>query len=325
MVSVNVMTAARNIGILFCVGLMLEGAWPDALRRYFPLYWYASIFYCFSLGNTITFFNAHGSIFDLMLFVGSFALLALLVDSTMFVVSALLSISLSWLGWKLLLGFAPWHNFDQSMAGGFGFLFLLTLGSFLFGRAREQHLQQRMLWNRTASGILGHDVRNVVNMFGGAGHIMTQMFGQDKVTKNAKGERGYWIPETQGAFFSEYAPKMVERSQDVGEEIGELSSFLEGQVAGMFEQKEVSMRAAAEAAIHRLEEKMFDVKVTIAGKKDFTPQVVSGVFPNVFANLIANAVNHGKASEVVVTIDASVRHRTRQRQRHPRRHLAAHL
>ena len=98
---------------------------------------------------------------------------------------------------------------------------------------------------------------------------------------------------------------MIDRSSMASKEIANFTSFIEHQVAGMLEQEKVSIRAAAEEAIHKLQDKMpASVKMKVVGKKDFAPQVLAGVLPNVFYNLIRNATSHGRASQVEVRIDA---------------------
>ena len=300
----NFMAGVHVVGITLCVGLMLEGIWPDRLKPYFALYWFFTIFYCLSFGSTLAFLREHGDMMAVMRWILNFIFLLVLVDSMSF-------ITLACLGPVLAMGlwYAVFRSVPSDLLGSIGLpgIYLLCgllAAVLLFKSSREQHASQRFDWNRAASSALGHDLRHTVGMLGGVGRALDNAFKVSESMTNAKGEKGYWMPEEQAAFLESFSEKMIERGAMAGREIQDFSDFIKSQVVGIFEQKKTGMRAAAGEAIHKLEDKMPPtVKMKISGKKDFSPKVLSGVFSNVFYNLLWNAATHGKASQIEIRID----------------------
>ena len=299
----NFMAGIHLIGITLCVGLMLEGIWPDRLKPYFALYWFFALFYCLSFGSTLAFLRTHGDTIAVGKLIANFMLLAFLVDSTSFITLTCLGSGLAMVSWYVVCSSIPSDLLDSvGLIGGYLFSILLV-AVLLFKSSKEQYASQRLSWNRTASSALGHDLRTTVGMLGGAGNALSNAFKIGKSKINEQGEEGYWIPKRQATFFEHFSAQMIARGKMAEKEIQGFSSFIKGQVLGVFDQKKTSMRAAAEEAIRKLAQKMPKVKMTVLGKKDLNPKVLSGIFSNVFSNLLWNAATHGKASEIEVRID----------------------
>ena len=74
------------VGIVLCVGLILQQWWSDRLQPYLPLYWLFTLFYCLPLGVTLTFLSSSQQWVNLPFWVGSVVLLAFLVDSGAFLI-----------------------------------------------------------------------------------------------------------------------------------------------------------------------------------------------------------------------------------------------
>ncbi len=304
----NFMAGVHAIGITLCVGLMLEGIWPNRFKSYFPLYWFFTLFYCLSFGSTLAFLRAHEGVVNAALWLGSFMLLAMLVDSTTFLSLGLLGSGIAFGGYYMLNGALPadlWHHDTSVMAALM--LALLTVGVLLFARSREQHASARLDWNRTASSILGHDLRLTVQMLSGVGHAINQAFQTSETIQNPQGKEGYWIDGAKAKFLEEFGTKLIEKSNEAKDDIKRFLDFMKQQVMGWLEQKKMSMHKTAQDVIHKMEDKYANsMKMNISCKKDFEANVFS-VFPNVISNLLKNAANHGQATKFDIVIDGEKR------------------
>jgi len=305
----NFMAGIHFVGITLCCGLMLQGIWPARLKPYFPLYWFVSLFYCLPFGGTLAFFFMHNSVFDMIGWVASFTILAFLVDSASFLLLSSLGIMLSVGLWRIFWGVYPIDTYGDFVTGGVGSLCALTLGVVLFGRGKEARTNERLYWNRIASSILGHDLRDSTQMLGGAGNILEKTFEIGEPSTNGKGEKGYWLPFAQSQFLAQFSGDMSKKAASTRKEISNFLAFIQHQIMGTFEQEAVSMRAMAEEGMEKIATKIKSsrIKLTLEAKKDFEAKVLAGIFPNVIFNLLMNATTHGKASKITITIDGNTR------------------
>ena len=305
----NFMAAIHVVGITLCCGLMLQGIWPARLKPYFPLYWFVSLFYCLPFGGTLAFFFMHGNAFDSILWSASFVLLAFLVDSTSFGVLSFLGVVCALGIWYLFFGSMPIQSYNDLLILSIGFVSMIVVSVFLFGRSKETRMKERLYWNRVASSILGHDLRGSTQMLGGAGNILERTFEIGEPSTNSKGEKGYWLPFAQSQFLAEFSGDMTKKAVSARKEISNFLAFIQHQVMGTFEQEGVSMRSMVEEGVGKIEAKLNSahVKLMFEVPTDFEAKVLAGIFPNVIFNLLMNAATHGKASEVTITINGDAR------------------
>ena len=303
----NFMAGIHMIGVTLCVGLMLEGIWAARLKPYFALYWFFTVFYCLSFGSTLAFLRSHGDTMAVIKWMVNFILLAFLIDSMSFITLSCLGSGLAMASWYVVFGGLPSDLLGSvGLPGGY-FLFGLLVAVLLFESSREQYSSQRLDWNRTASGILGHDLRLTVQMLNGVGNVLNNTFKTAESITNSQGKQGYWIEKEQTKFLDGFGTKLIEKSKEARDDIKRFIDFMEQQVMGWLEQEKVSMHKVAQDVIHKMEDKYASsMEMTISCQKDFEANVFS-VFPNVIANLLKNASKHGKATKFDIKIDGEKR------------------
>jgi signal transduction histidine kinase len=307
--SPNLMASIQFIGVILCIGLMLQGVWPSTLKLYFPLYWFVSLFFCLPFGGTLFFLQTHEGVWHAALFVAAFLFLSAIVDVKTWCALSSMGITSATLFYRVLKGTFPQDLFLHA-ANQMAVLLLVILfiALFLFQRNKEAHLNGRLYWNRTASSILGHDLRSTVQILKGAGTILSTAFEQGEAVRNKAGEEGIFVGKKEADFLQDYSQTMIKKAEVASGEITSFGKFIKNQVLGILEQEEVSVLQAAREGLRRMEDRLpAHIKVHITGKEDFSAQVVAGVLPNLFYNLIANAISHGKASEVTITIDKATK------------------
>ncbi|MEM7362313.1 MAG: sodium:solute symporter family protein, partial [Bacteroidota bacterium] len=198
------MAAIRGIGITLCVGLMLEGIWSKGLRPYFPMYWFLTLWYCLSFASSLTFLQSQQSAMSIALWVGSFVILAALVDSSTFLVLSTLGSALALGGWRVVYGRLPedlWKEKHINPGIFIAFIVLVFIVSrLIFVRRREEYNDKRLEWNRIAAGILAHDLRGTVHMLDGSGKTLQNAFKEGEEMNNKEGKEGYHLLKGRSLF-----------------------------------------------------------------------------------------------------------------------------
>lgn len=126
------------VGVSLCVGLMLEGVWPYRLKRYFPVYWFTTLFLCLPVGATLTFLRSNEGYANIF-FIGSFVLLAFLVSSRTFFWMTFLGSLLAWGGWYSFNGSFPEGLWNENYVRGYIELAILLLCVLFFGHYFETY------------------------------------------------------------------------------------------------------------------------------------------------------------------------------------------
>lgn len=294
------------VGIALSVGLLVEGIWWKRLVTYLPMYWFAVLFYTLPFFGTFSFFQSQSGLMDGALWLISFVVLAFLVDSATFFVLSILGVGLAYVVSYAALGGLSATLFGRSNSAFAICWVALLIVVFLFGRAREAHMGKRLVWNRIASGMLGHDLRMSAQILDGAGHVIDNAFKEAKKTTDDKGEKGRYLPKEHADFLADFSKEMITQAVYARKDITNFLHFMESQILGSFEQEEISMRDTIEDAVNRVSRQIME-RVEIVGSEDFKAKVLTGVFPNVISNLLKNASVHGKAEKIEIKIDETKR------------------
>lgn len=290
----NFIAGVHLVGIMLCCGLMMEGIWPDRLKRYFALYWFITVFYCLPLGSTLSLLCGHQGAVDTMLWLSSFILLASVVDSGGFFVLGMLGTGLAFAGWRFVMGALPpdlWTN--QFNIASIGCLVVVIISVLFFGRTKGNYMGGRLYWNCVASNSLGHELRGSLQMLDSIGRMLEKSF-----------KEGDKIPKEQQEFLSAFYKTMIDKAEKGKKEITRFTKLIEQQVFGVFEKQEVGIRMMVEEGISKVADKYAGtLEVDVSCEKDFEAKLLPGIFPNVMSNLLSNAFIHGRASRVNIKID----------------------
>ena len=298
----------HGIGILLCIGFMLEWSWPARLRPYYALYWFFTLFYCLPFSSTLLFLRAHECMWVVVQWVTMFMFLSFLVDSSLFVIlglSGMLSALVVW--WVRGRGF-PEDVFGKTGAVGIYGIVLIWIFVLLFQRKKENYTQEKLYWNRITTNNLAHEITNPLQMLHGIGNVLRIAFAEGRRVKDPEGERGFFIQERQYKFLNRFSKRIIEKSKEAQEDLTHFTKFIEQQILGIFEEHSVSIYAYVKEGIRRVSAQYLDkVAVELTYMEDFKAKVLSSVFPNVIASLISNAYHHGHASLVKVKVDGKQR------------------
>ena len=298
-----VMAGIRGIGVTLCVGLMLEGIWSKSIKRYFPLYWFFTLWYCLSFAGSLNFLQNYMSPLGIGQWIVSFVILASLVDSTTFVSLSASGIGLALGGWYLVNGTILSEIYGITPIYVFVGILMSLL---LFNRQREKHTEKRLEWNRIAGGMLAHDLRGTVQMLRGSGITLDNAFKEGGAMKNTKGEEGYHLLQKRALFLKNFSQDMVQKANFARRDITGFLDFMKSQILGEFEQATISMKEATQESVDKVSSQIAK-SVKVICPQDFKAKTLPGVFPNVISNLLKNASMHGRAKAIEIKIDAKKR------------------
>ncbi|MEM7361832.1 MAG: ATP-binding protein [Bacteroidota bacterium] len=297
------MTTVRGIGIILCVGLMLEGIWLKDLKPYFPMYWFFTLWYCLPFSGSLTFLQNHGTSLYMGQWMLTFIILGALVDSTTFITLSITGISVALGVWYLL------HSTIPSQVYNFTPLYIfvgISLSILLFFRRREMYNKKRLEWNHIAGGMLARDLRGTVQMLHGSGLILENAFKEGKQMKGINGKEGYHLLEDRALFLKNASQNMVDKAHFAKHDITGFLEFMKSQILGKFEQGPTSMKEAAQAGTKKVSSQI-KKRVKITCLQDFTAKTLPGVLPNAISSLLNNASTHGGAQNIEIIIDAKKR------------------
>ncbi|MEM7361567.1 MAG: ATP-binding protein [Bacteroidota bacterium] len=294
------------IGITLCVGLMLEGIWPFALKPYFPLYWFVTLFFCLPFGGTLTFLRVHDGLANI-LFVTSFALLALLVSSHAFLWMTLGGLTLAWGGWYMVMGKLPKGLWSENHIGGYIGLAILTLCVLFFSHYLEVHMARQIYLKQVFGHAVAHESRQPLTEISLLSNIQEKAMKGLTPIQNSAGEHGFFISKKSLTSMESGSEQIRAAITDIQSELIRFRKVM-GEEISQIPPERVSMKGLIENIIPTLPRRRTSmVKVVIECKKDFEAMVTRAFFPNVLVNLLNNAYLHGAATEMKITIDEGER------------------
>ncbi len=300
----NFMAVIYLIGITLCVGLMLQGIWPQKLKEYFPLYWMVTVFFCLPVGGMLAFLRAHDGVGPLALFWGHAVLLAFVVRSRAFVVMNMVSFALTWSGWKIA-GFA----LPSSALHTVGYVGLVVLGLFVlfFGQKIEEHADFKVYLSKVFTGAVAHETKQPLEEVSMLSVIDQKIMDQVKPTTNAQGEEQYTLTKAQYEALQQRSQRVHRAVGEINHEIGQFRRLV-GKEITMLDKERVSMKKLFTETVKGFSARLTEnITIKITTKKDFQAVMTRTLFPNILTNFINNAYMHGAAKKVTITIDGDKR------------------
>ena len=303
----NFMAGIHLVGITLCVGLMLEGIWPDRLKPYFALYWFLTLFYCLSFGSTLTFLRAHGDTMAVGKWIVNFIFLLALVDSMTFITLSCLGSGLAMVSWYVVLKSIPSDLLGSiGLLGGY-LLFSLLVTVILFERTKERDLKEKFYLKSTFSHAMTHESTQPLSEIDALSMIHKSTMGDLSPMQNGQGEKGFWIPEGKKGMLEQGSQQIGKAVQEIKSEFSRFNKLIENEISTL-ERKQVSMKSFIESIVPTLPRRHTEpVKVKVECTKDFEAILIRPLFGNVFANFLKNAYLHGNASEMLIHIDGAKR------------------
>ena len=299
----NFMAGVHVVGITLCVGLMLEGIWPDKLKPYFSLYWFFALFYCLSLGSTVAFLRAHGDMMAVVKWFVNLMLLAVLVDSTSFITLTCLGSGLPMVSWYVVFVSIPSDLLGSVGLPGSYLLFGLLVIVLLFERNKEKHAKGKFYFNEVFSRAITHESTQPLTEISILSSMHQRMMNDLAPMQNKEEEKGFWIPASKQGAIKEGSQQIGQAVQEIQNEFYRFNQLI-GKEISILEKEKVSMHSLITAIVPTLPKKhtnRIDIKVECA--KDFEPTLIRLLFTNVIANLLKNAYLHGGATQMDIHID----------------------
>jgi Na+/proline symporter/signal transduction histidine kinase len=293
----ELMLTMRIVSGFLCVGLLFKGYWPARFAKYFPLYWFFTVGYCLPFMTSVMILITGAETEWLINMTLSIFLLALLVDSTTFVI---LLISFSGIGY---LFYNLTFESSQIAFGAkatyliFYIIVFATLICLLFARKREIKHEQDLENLRLIAGSIAHEVRTpiysfIMNIEALKGIMDSAKISKQKeVTKVQIDAEGY-------DFIKEFICNKLSQSMHKGDKVIEmlLMSLKDKVVAddiGNYKISEIINEALEDYCLTEQERKRLTTNVTsnfsVHGSKLFLKHVIMNLLKNAYRYAGSNA------------------------------------
>ena len=302
----NFMLGLHVVGITLCIGLMLEGVWPEQVRPYFPLYWFFTLGYCLVFGSTLAFLREHGGSIEVGKWIVNFILLAFLVDSMSFITLSCLGSGFAFAFWYVVSGSLPPLAYSVGLTGGF-IWFALLVAVLLFGRRRERGLEEKFYLKSAFSYSMMHESNQPLSEISFASTVQQKALETLSPIQNAQGEKGFFMPASQQEEIQQGQQQIGKAVQQVKHEFGRFNKLIAEEISTL-NQEEVSMKSLLASIIPTLPRRhTSEVDIKVKCTQDFKATLLRPLFGNLMANLLKNAYLHGHASEMDIHIDGANR------------------
>lgn len=301
--TVNFTTFIYLVGISLCVGLMLEGVWSFALKPYFPLYWFVTLFFCLPLRGSLAFMRVHEGFSHITIFWASFLLLAFLVSSHVFLWMTFLGMALAWAGWYVTHGHMPAFIFHEVYVWGYIGLAVLTLFVSVFGYYFEVYMAQQIYLKQVLGHAVTHESRQPLTEISLLSSIQEKAMKGLTPIESKGGEKGFFIPEKNLTSMERGSEQIKAAIADIQSELIRFRKVM-GEEISQIPPEKVGMQSLIQKILPTLPRRRTSaIKVVVECKKDFEAMVTRAFFPNVLVNLLNNAYLHGGAKEMKIVID----------------------
>lgn len=178
----------RFTATLFCVGLALSKYWPQRLKTYLPMYWYAAVIYCLPFFGTYMFIKNHGSmIWQTNIMLVLFWLI-LSVDWVSFVIILPIGVILASVYYELTIGsiFIFEGNIIPTLSN---YLWAVVIAA-VFSRNREYlQLRKQLRALKALGASIAHELRTPLSTINaaarGAGDIMPKLISSYQMAEQS--------------------------------------------------------------------------------------------------------------------------------------------
>ncbi|MEM7361941.1 MAG: ATP-binding protein [Bacteroidota bacterium] len=305
--TINFIMSIYFVGICLCVGLMLQGIWSLRLKFYFPLYWFATLFFTLPLGGTLVFLQSHERLSHIVLFIVSFAFLSYLVSSRAFVWMTFLGVALAWGTWYAMHGHLPAYLWHEVHVWGYIGLAILILFVLFFGNHFENYISQQLYLKKVFGHAVTHEARQPLNKVSIQSGIQEEAVTKLSPIKNEAGELGFFVPEKNAKAIRNGIKEINDALNEVKRDFFHFETLIGKEIAQVPREK-VYMKSLFDYIVLTLPKRYTaQVKVRVECKKDFQAMLIRPFFLKVILNLLTNAFKHGLATEMVIEIDGSKR------------------
>jgi signal transduction histidine kinase len=161
----NILTTMRCLGITMCIPLLLENYWPINARKYFPVYWHATVMYVLPLSTTLLFLITGGTTEWLINITLAIVMLSAVVDWRSFIILAALGtglgVTLYHLFFAILKDMTP-LSLDLAAKHQLTYtcIFATSIGSLFFGR-RAKVVDKRLETLELFGKVVGAEIRKI--------------------------------------------------------------------------------------------------------------------------------------------------------------------
>lgn len=151
--------AMRFIAASLCFLLLMNDYWPHYLKKYLPVYWYFTLFYCLPFFSTFMLFNNNYSIFWVYNVVLALFLLGVLIDWLSFIVLLLCGVVCGYVLHFIVGGRGDVHlDPDTIYLAIYMYVFTILISVF-FSRKNERIALEKMGVLKALSASIAHEMR----------------------------------------------------------------------------------------------------------------------------------------------------------------------
>jgi signal transduction histidine kinase len=301
------MAAIRAIGILLCCGLLLETAWPAALKPYFAPYWHFTLLYCLPFSTMLTFLQDPNTNMALISVLLAILMLIVLVDTVSFVYLLTLGTVFALAFHKLWIGNLYLNlDFDTKYNLFFGVGMALIYG-LLFARRKELHSASQLRKTKLFGSSIAHETRDVLSMSLYAGRLINDAMQNKQIRPSAEAGM-YTIPERLAKELMWVGPTMLKGGEQSESKV---SLFIEAMKNNFIGAKS-TLCSVKDCLEESLQDVYFAQKEVQKGLvldlgSDFKALLPVASFKHVIYNLVKNAFDHGEATRVELSLDSAER------------------
>ena len=300
----NLMTNLRFIGGILAGLLIVKDEWKKFLKRYYPLYWHATLTYCLPFITTVMFLLSKGSLLWLIQVAVSIFMLVMLVAGEVFLILAPLGIMLGLVFYKYFVG--PIDILSLGFDTNYYLIYALlfpTIISLLFA-------YKKRIFNKETSNIgvnLGlsmcHEIRNTLSALSYSDMAKRTMdrIKENSVLKSENEKKGFFITEDSFNTVYDYVDTSLDLNYD---SVKVLTAF-----ENLFmEYKKSKINLQIESVEETVHNTLTDLhflpgqleRVEVDLRDDFLIQLPKAQFAFVLSNIIRNAFKHGSPSKVEI-------------------------
>lgn len=286
-----IMLSLRVAAGFLCVGLLLKNYWPQAFKKYFPVYWHLTLMFCLPFITTVMFLLMNANTEWLINLALAILLLAILVDWLSFMLIFTMGIVCGCVFYAITIG-KPIVMMDYYSMYEFGYVCVFaTLIGIVFTRRKEATSEEKLEVMRLFGSSIAHEVKTPLSVINMNVENIKSLINTASQPRE-KGKYTLTFDTESFKLLANSLASIIATSSNGTKIIDNILASLKSEVIaediGRYSLKKCVEEAVLEACIDR---KNTDINYDIAS--DFTFYGSKNYIKHVFINLINNAFKHG--------------------------------
>lgn len=290
------------VGLMLCIGLLLQPYWPWNFRRFFPLFWYLTLLYCIPFSTALLVLKQPNNAMMGVSISINILLLTLLVGWNSFCMLAALGISMACIIHRIFYGVWISHDViltDSLFMLGFAVIASLIIG-YLFAARREQYQENRLHQTKLLGRSLGHEVSNHLDATLKTGQLI-----ENYLSAPAKGPKDA-LTVSKKAFgaLKELGVKLTLQTRKTHAVVKRLTKALGDEVPRV-EPVPYALKEAVEAILDQSYFEQNEVKARLSYElsEDFYVSLPRVFLEHILVNLVKTAYAHEGAAKVTLVLN----------------------